>query len=110
VGLIATVPIGRGFGVYGNFAYGFLEADFLDATGEEISDEQSQPYILAEGGFTYTHGADYLPAWMPLSAATVYAGYRYQDIDTETDSFGDLNDEESRDVTKGFAIGVNLSF
>jgi hypothetical protein len=58
VGLIASVPIGRGFGVYGSFAYGFLESDFLDATGREFSDEQSQPYILAEGGFTYTYGAD----------------------------------------------------
>ena len=68
------------------------------------------PISLAEGGFTYTYGADYLPAWMPLSAATVYAGYRYQDFDTETGSFGNFNDEKIRDVTKGFAVGVNLSF
>ena len=68
------------------------------------------PYILADGGFTYTQATDYLPVWMPLSSASVYAGYRYQDIETETGTAGDFNDDKGRDVTKGFVIGVNLNF
>ncbi|MGQ0594418.1 MAG: hypothetical protein ACT4QB_17770, partial [Gammaproteobacteria bacterium] len=65
---------------------------------------------LLEGGFSYTHAMDHLPAYMPLSLATVYAGYRYQDFDTDTGTSGDFNDNEARDVTRGFAVGVNLTY
>jgi hypothetical protein len=42
---------------------------------------------------------------MPLSSATMYAGYRYQGYGTETEF-----DVEEQGVTKGFAVGVNVSF
>jgi hypothetical protein len=124
VGLVTSAPIGRGFGIYGLFAYGFLESNFEqvrdrftslkgDVTEEgalDRGDEESQPYILLEGGFSYTHAMDHLPAYLPLSLATVYAGYRYQDFDTDTGTFGNFNDNEARDVTRGFAVGVNLTY
>jgi len=44
---------------------------------------------------------------MPLSAATVYAGYRYQRISTD---FDQPDVQDAGDVTEGFAVGVNFSF
>jgi hypothetical protein len=36
----------------------------------------------------------------------VYAGYRYQNISTEFDK----PNQDRSDVTKGFAVGLNLTF
>ncbi|MGH8522844.1 MAG: serine/threonine protein kinase [Gammaproteobacteria bacterium] len=60
---------------------------------------------VAELGFTYTHGMDSLPVEVPLSAATVYAGYRYQAFETEIPG-----GEDRSDTTRGFVAGVNLTF
>lgn len=113
MGLVASAPLGAGFGVYGNFAYGFLQSDFEQKIGQreiDLGDEESQPYILFEGGFTYTHTTEHLPAYMPLSLATVYAGYRYQDFETELGTSGMFDDNVARDVTRGFVAGVNLTY
>ncbi|MGH9895921.1 MAG: hypothetical protein ACREA0_28835, partial [bacterium] len=123
IGIAASVPIGRGFGVYASYAHGFLDAEIRDVTqtvnGRDAIDDvdcdgrcdnrapdTDATYDVAELGFSYTHGTEGLAPHMPLSAATVYAGYRYQNISTEFDEpFQDRSD-----VTKGFAVGVNLTF
>lgn len=102
------MPIGQGFGVYANYAHGFLEAHVVDRAGgvETANAEVDSSYDLAELGFTYTPSMDYLPAHMPLSAATVYAGYRWQNFETDADrGLG-----ERSDTTRGFAVGINLAF
>lgn len=55
----------------------------------------------------YTHGVERLMPHMPLSAATVCAGYRYQRISTD---FDQPDVQDAGDVTEGFAVGVNFSF
>ena len=104
IGIAASVPIGRGFGVYTSYAHGFMDAEILDSGfPEEVFDAD---YDVAEAGFSYTHGMDQLMPHLPLSAATVYAGYRYQNISTAFDEPA----QDRADVTKGFAVGVNLTF
>lgn len=123
IGIAASVPIGRGFGVYASYAHGFMDAEIRDVqrtfNGQDLADPDCAPlrcdsrapdtdatYDVAELGFSYTHGTEGLAPHMPLSAATVYAGYRYQNISTE---FNEPNQDRS-DVTRGFAVGVNLTF
>jgi hypothetical protein len=123
IGIAASVPIGRGFGVYASYAHGFLDAEIRDVTrtvnGRDAIDDVDcegpcdsrapdfdATYDVAELGFSYTHGTEGLAPHMPLSAATVYAGYRYQNISTE---FNEPNQDRT-DVTKGFAVGLNLTF
>ena len=47
---------------------------------------------------------------MPLSAATVYAGYRYQDIETDFEGLFARPFGNRTDTTKGFVAGINLSW
>jgi hypothetical protein len=64
-----------------------------------------QNYDVAELGFSYTPNMAALLPHLPLSAATIYAGYRYQTIDTDVENAGDR-----KDVTQGFAAGLNLTW
>ena len=113
IGIAASVPIGRGFGVYATYAHGFMDANIrdVDTTPPCCEDAGTQEfdadYDVAEAGFSYTHGTDQLMPHMPLSAATVYAGYRYQNISTD---FQEQGFQDRSDVTRGFAVGVNLTF
>jgi len=117
IGIASSVPIGRGFGVYASYAHGFMDAKIRDVAETPIDCEgrlttdcrppkRDATYDVAELGFSYTHGTENLAPHMPLSAATVYAGYRYQNISTEFDE----PVQDRSDVTKGFAVGVNLTF
>jgi hypothetical protein len=123
IGIAAAVPIGRGYGVYASYAHGFMDAEIRDVNrtenGEELSDPDCFPsacdfrlpdldttYDVAELGFSYSYGTESLAPHLPLSAATVYTGYRYQYISTEFDE----PNQDASDTTKGFAVGVNLSF
>lgn len=102
IGIAGSVPIARGFGLYGSYAHGFMDIDFTDDSDGDAD------YDVAELGFTYTHGTKELIPFVPLSAATVYAGYRWQHIETD---FSDVpNTEDRTDTTRGFVAGVNLSF
>jgi len=110
IGIASSVPIGRGFGVYASYAHGFMDAEIRDvnvAAGiDDRAPDTDATYDVAELGFSYTHGTQGLAPHMPLSAATVYAGYRYQNISTEfNEPF-----QDRADVTKGFAVGLNLTF
>ena len=110
IGIAASVPIARGFGIYATYAHGFMDAEIKDvniSTGFEDSGEFDADYDVAEGGFSYTHSMDQLMPHLPLSAATVYAGYRYQAISTD---FEEQGFQDRSDVTRGFAAGVNLTF
>ena len=87
IGIASSVPIGRGFGVYASYAHGFMDAEIRDVNLRPVTDDRAPEltptYDVAELGFSYTHGTEGLAPHMPLSAATVYAGYRYQNISTE---------------------------
>jgi len=114
IGIATSVPIGRGFGVYATYAHGFMDAEIRSVTTTPCcSDDGDQDlefdadYDVAEAGFSYTHGMDRLMPHLPLSAATVYAGYRYQAISTD---FQEQDSQDRSDVTRGFAVGVNLTF
>lgn len=113
IGIASSVPIGRGFGVYATYAHGFMDAKIrdVDTSPPCCSDSGTQKfdadYDVAEAGFSYTHGMDQLMPHLPLSAATVYAGYRYQAISTD---FQKQGFQDRSDVTRGFAVGVNLTF
>jgi len=114
IGIAASVPIGRGFGVFATYAHGFMDANIRDVvTSPCCSDNGGQDlefdadYDVAEAGFSYTHGMDRLMPHLPLSAATIYAGYRYQAISTD---FEEQGSQDRSDVTRGFAVGVNLTF
>lgn len=63
--------------------------------------------MVVEGGVTYTHNMTHVPAYMPLSAATVFAGYRFQSYDTKNAT---SSGEDAPDEAKGFVVGVNLTF
>lgn len=116
IGIAMSVPIGHGLGVYASYAHGFMDTEIRDVlrsiNGQDVAffDQRSPDfdttYDVAELGFSYTHEMQALAPHMPLSAATVYAGYRYQHISTEFDE--PLQDPS--DVTKGFAVGVNFVF
>lgn len=114
IGIAGSVPIAHGFGLYGSYAHGFMDVDITDvfvaANGTSTTDETDTDadYDVAEVGFTYTRGTkEFIPS-APLSAATVYAGYRWQHI--ETDFSDQPNTEDRTDTTRGFVAGVNLSF
>ena len=107
IGIAGSVPIGRGFGMYATYAHGFMDADISDVAWPGTRIEFDADYDVAEAGFSYTHGMDQLMPHLPLSAATVYAGYRYQVISTD---FQEQGFQDRSDVTRGFAVGVNLTF
>ena len=105
IGIAGSVPIGHGFGMFLTYAHGFMDAEITDNGGP--TSEFDADYDVAEAGFSYTHGMDQLMPHLPLSAATVYAGYRYQAISTD---FQEQGFQDRSDVTRGFAVGVNLTF
>ena len=109
------MPIGRGFGVYASYAHGFMDAKIRElcirtplpvARTLERQDFDAD-YDVAELRILLHPRHGWLAPHMPLSAATVYAGYRYQNISTEFDEPGF---QDRSDVTKGFAVGLNLTF
>lgn len=109
IGVAASVPIGGGFGMYGSYAHGFMDTTIRTVVG--VSDrtlpDLDTTYNVAELGFSYTRGVEGLMPHVPLSAATAYAGYRYQRISTD---FDQPDVQDAGDVTEGFAVGVNFSF
>lgn len=106
IGIAGSVPIAHGFGLYGSYAHGFMDVDITDQGAPEF--DADADYDVAELGFTYTHGTEEFIPFALLSAATVYAGYRWQHI--ETDFSDAANTEDRTDTTRGFVAGVNLSF
>lgn len=102
LGLLGTVPIGNGFGLYGNFAYGWL---FGNAGGFAGINSRDTEYILADGGLSYTYRFNAAGA-LPLYAS-LFAGYRFQLLDVE--NIGQRHKNAS-DYTRGFVTGLSLAF
>jgi hypothetical protein len=110
IGIAGSVPIAHGFGIYASYAHGFMDVDLRDVgdDGTVTEGDADAEYDVAEVGFTYTHGTKEFIPFVPLSAATVYAGYRWQHIETD---FSDVpNTEDRTDTTRGFAAGLNLTW
>lgn len=104
LGIAGSVPIANGFGIYASYAHGFMDVDIIDFGQPEV--DRDADYDVAELGFSYTPNMAALLPHLPLSAATIYAGYRYQTIDSDFDEpVGDRSD-----VTQGFAAGLNLTW
>jgi len=99
LGIASVVPLQGRFGLYGNFAFGWLE------TTSNIGSYDSN-YYLGEMGFLYSHKLESITA---LHAASIHLGYRFQAID---DNLPVKNSEirGAVDSTEGFVLGVNLSF
>ena len=97
LGIASVVPLQGRFGLYGNFAVGWLETK-----GEAITYDTD--YYLGEVGFLYSHKLESIAV---LHAASIHLGYRFQSMheDIPVDTIkGDT------DSTDGFVLGVNLSF
>ena len=114
IGISGAAPIGRGFGMYGNFTYGWLGANArLHNVRNDILGNQGEvddvDYYVGELGFTYTHLLKDLPVYMPLSSATAYAGYRYQTYESEVKG-GITNGNKPKDIVQGFVAGFNLAY
>lgn len=108
VGFSAAAPMKWGFSLYSSFAYGFmeLESDPPLVPPELQQEDIDTDYWLVETGVAYTHDLHNLPV-NPLRSATIYAGYRHQQLETENLI---LRRDNLRDITRGMVIGVNLSF
>jgi hypothetical protein len=81
-----------------------MDVDIVDFGQPEV--DRDADYDVAELGFTYTPNMAALLPHLPLSAATIYAGYRYQTIDTDIPEPGG----DRSDVTQGFAASLNLTW
>lgn len=96
LGIALSAPLTHGFGAYFNYMHGFLDGSYLNKT-------YNVDYDLMEGGLAYTFNGEMIPAGVPMSSATLFAGYRAQMMDI-SDFKG------ATDITQGFTTGVNLSF
>ncbi|NOT86262.1 MAG: hypothetical protein HOP02_16110 [Methylococcaceae bacterium] len=103
LGLALSAPMAHGFGTYFNYMHGFMTEHHSDNAGHGIN--SAADYNLIEGGLSYSLDGNFIPAGTPISAAAIYAGYRYQWIEVQSGS-----NSGNKDITQGFAAGLNLAF
>jgi hypothetical protein len=98
IGFIGSVPMGGGFGMYGNLAFGKLDMKYQDGPTTYKAD-----YVSTEIGIGYKEKS------MPLSFTV---GYRFQSIEQKLPAYqiGGPGTPVSPDVTKGLTLGINLIF
>jgi hypothetical protein len=98
IGFIGSVPVGEGFGLYGNLAFGKLDMKYEGGTTSYDTD-----YISTELGIGYKGQG------IPISFTL---GYRFQSIEQKLPSYniGGAGTPISPDVTKGLTIGMNFIF
>jgi hypothetical protein len=98
IGFIGSVPVGEGFGLFGNLALGKLDMKYEGGTTTYDAD-----YVSTEIGIGYKKKS------LPLSFTV---GYRFQSIEQKLPSYqiGGPGTPVSPDVTKGFTFGINLIF
>jgi hypothetical protein len=102
IGISGSAPFGKtDFGLYASYAHGFMDADITDP-GEPTATRDAA-YDVMEFAFIYAPGIKRWLPQMPLSGTTLFAGYRYQNIETEIPNAGDRTD-----TTRGFIAGLNL--
>ncbi|MEQ1638380.1 MAG: hypothetical protein ABL903_17010, partial [Methylococcales bacterium] len=99
LGISLAAPLTHGFGAYFNYTHGFMTTMLCGCEGVTFDGD----YDLMEGGVAYALNGKLIPAGVPLSSATLFAGYRYQYLTLSDDS-------NYSDITQGFAAGLNLSF
>jgi hypothetical protein len=111
LGISGAAPIGKGFGLYGNFAYGWLAANYrADSRAGGDKGVTDVDYYVGELGLTYTHLMKSLPIHLPLTSATAYAGYRYQTYESTLRERNLANGNNPKDVVQGFVAGFNLAY
>jgi len=98
IGFIGSVPLGEGFGLFGNLALGKL-----DMTYEGGGTTYNADYVSSELGVGFKEKS------LPLSFTV---GYRFTSIEQKLPSYamGGPVTPISPDVTKGFTFGINLIF
>jgi hypothetical protein len=99
IGFLGSVPVGEGFGLYGNLALGKLNMQYeADKNTTYHAD-----YVSTEIGVGYKEKS------MPLSFTI---GYRFQSIEQKMPNYqiGTSGVPVSPDVTKGFTFGMNFIF
>lgn len=99
LGISLAAPLTHGFGAYFNYTHGFMTTQKCNCSPTTYDGD----YDLMEGGLAYALNGKLIPAGVPLSSATLFAGYRYQWITLSDDT-------NYSDITQGFAAGINLSF
>lgn len=108
--IAGAAPLRGQFGLYGNFAYGWLDTEknltFSGILGEQYGNFDVE-YYLGEFGLKYFSR---LKNFYALEAASVYMGYRFQSLNEERGSLDNGRPLEITDTTSGFVFGVNLSF
>jgi len=95
LGIASVVSLQGRFGLYGSFAFGWLETKAKTTT-------YNSDYYLGELGLLYSPRFEQIPA---LDAASVYVGYRFQFLNDDV-AIGN----GATDSTEGFVLGVNLIF
>lgn len=90
-GFTGAAPVGGGFYLYGNGAYGPAKEKFP-------GDKLDGYYASAEGGVAYPFAP----------GATVTLGYKWQVTDFKVKFLP--GDERGRDTTNGFVVGLNYTF
>lgn len=98
IGFMGSVPVGEGFGLFGNLALGKMDMEYEGGTTTYDAD-----YVSTEIGIGYKEKS------VPLSFTL---GYRFQSIEQKLPSYqiGGAGTPISPDVTKGFTFGINLIF
>jgi hypothetical protein len=122
LGIASSVPIAELFngitGLYLSYNHGFFDTNGQVASTTTFAmngpagpyennstSNNATDYNVIEAGFTYNLGSELLPAYLPMSSAGIYAGYRYQWIEVQDGDFKDRTD-----ITQGFVAGLNLNF
>ena len=95
LGIASVVSLQGRLGLYGSFAYGWLETETKTTT-------YNSDYYLGELGLLYSPRFSQIPM---LEAASVYLGYRFQFLNDDV-AVGN----GATDSTEGFVLGVNLIF
>ena len=110
LGIAGVASIRGKLGLYGSFAYGWLDTEkniqFANILGQQHGNFDVE-YYLGELGLTYSSKLENIHA---LEAASVYMGYRFQTLNEERGNLENERPLEITDTTSGFVFGVNLSF
>lgn len=95
IGLLAFAPLGNGFTLYGNGAYGWAKAKYNGSKGFASVSSANGSYLSAEVGVAHALGN---------TGATVSVGYKFQSLEMK------LLGQKAPDRTEGIIVGVSYTF
>jgi len=112
LGLVGSLPLDYGFGLYGSYAHGFLVWDTSPVySSSYLHNSSGADYDVAELGVTYSPNMEALSAHLPLESAAVFAGYRYQRFQWDwNDTVNNVQYKNLSNTNYGFISGVNFAF